>query len=85
MTITASPVLQRMLQPLTQTLRNEVLSAFLSLKPAAEEEDRYHKLAEKNAEDTITAEERQELESIVSANTVLSLLRKEAREELSHR
>ncbi|HBJ87670.1 MAG TPA: hypothetical protein DDZ88_28190 [Verrucomicrobiales bacterium] len=85
MTITSSPVLGRMLRPLADRLRSEVLDAFSTLKPSEAEEERYHDLAEKNADGTITAEERKELESIVSANTLLSLLRKEAREVLNHR
>lgn len=74
-----------MLRPLADRLRSEVLDAFSTLKPSEAEEEHYHDLAEKNADGTITEEERKELESIVSANTLLSLLRKEAREVLNHR
>lgn len=67
-----------MLRPLTASLRKEVLDALASLQPSEEEEARYHDLADKNAESSITPEERAELEDIVSANTLLSLLRQEA-------
>ncbi|WP_133796268.1 hypothetical protein [Prosthecobacter fusiformis] len=74
-----------MLRPLAQTLRTELLEAVVELKPSSGDEERYHELADKNAEGTLTVEERKELEGIVAANTVLSLLRKEARETLSQR
>ncbi|TDU68124.1 hypothetical protein EI77_03241 [Prosthecobacter fusiformis] len=85
MTISNSPILGRMLRPLAQTLRTELLEAVVELKPSSGDEERYHELADKNAEGTLTVEERKELEGIVAANTVLSLLRKEARETLSQR
>ena len=74
-----------MLRPLTVSLRNEVLDAVAALRPSEEDELRYHELADKNAEGLITPEERQELEGIVSGNTVLSLLRNEARVVLKQR
>lgn len=85
MMITGSPILGRMLRPLANTLRSEVLEAVVTLKPTEADEERYHDLADRNTEGTLTPEERQELESIVSANTVLALLRKEAREVLKSR
>lgn len=68
-----------MLRPLAASLRKEVVDALAVLRPSEEDEARYHELAEKNAEGKITAEEKAELEGIVSGNTVLSLLRNEAR------
>lgn len=82
MTIISPPILGRMLRPLTQSMRAEVLQAVEALEPAASDEHRYHELADKNAEGTITTDERRELEGIVSASTMLSLLRREARESL---
>jgi hypothetical protein len=73
-----------MLRPLAQSLRTEVLQAVADLKASASDEARYHELADKNAEGTITADERRELEGIVTSNTVLSLLRREARESLGN-
>ena len=83
MTITSQPILGRMLRPLTESLRAELLQAVANLNPVAADEERYHELAEKNAEGRITPDERRELEGMVSANTVLSLLRREARETLA--
>ena len=82
MTITQPSILSRMLRPLAMSLRKEVLEAVVALRPSEEDEARYHELADKNAESTITAEERAELEGIVSGNTVLSLLRNEAKSVL---
>ncbi len=85
MTISSSPILGRMLRPLADSLRTEVLHAFMAMETSSSDEEYYHTLADRNAEGTITDDERKELESIVSANTVLSLLRKEARETLRQR
>lgn len=83
---TASPdVLRRMLRPLVETLRPEVMSAFADLRVSEAEDARYHELAEKNAEGLLTEEERRELDGIVSANTLLSLLRREANAALGRR
>jgi hypothetical protein len=68
-----------MLRPLTSSLRHEVLQALAALRVDAADEARYHELADKNAEGEITTEERQELEGIVCGNTLLSLLRNEAK------
>lgn len=68
-----------MLRPLASSLRKEVLEAVAGLQPGGDDESRYHELADKNSENTITVEERAELDGIVSGNTVLSLLRNEAR------
>ncbi len=82
MTITQPTILSRMLRPLALSLRKEVLDAVVALRPSEEDEARYHELADKNAESTISTDERAELEGIVSSNTVLSLLRSEAKAAL---
>ncbi len=82
MTVTHPSILGRMLRPLAGSLRKEVLDAVAVLRPSEEDEQRYHELASKNAEGQITPEDRAELEGIVSGNTVLSLLRNEARAAL---
>lgn len=74
-----------MLRPLVETLRPEVMSAFADLRVSEAEDARYHELAEKNAEGLLTEEERRELDGIVSANTLLSLLRREANAALGRR
>jgi hypothetical protein len=79
------PILSRMLRPLAANLREELLRAVAEMSSSPKEEERYHELADKNSEGTITPTERQELESMVSANAVLSALRREARETLARR
>ena len=85
MIVTHPSVLGRMLRPLTASLRKEVLDAVAVLRPSQEDEARYHELADRNAEGQITPEERAELEGIVSGNTLLSLLRNEARTALKQK
>lgn len=85
MTIASPDVLGRMLRPLVESLRPEVMGAFADLRVSESEEERYHELAGKNTEGIITEEERRELEGIVSANTLLSLLRREANAALGRR
>ena len=85
MTITQPSILGRMLRSMTLSLRKEVLDAVAALRPSDEDEQRYHELADKNAEGVITPDERSELEGIVSGNTLLSVLRNEARVVLMQR
>jgi hypothetical protein len=74
-----------MLRPLAGGLRDELLQAVAELQSDPADEARFHDLAERNAEGVIAPEERRELEAIVSANTLLSLLRDEARAALRQR
>jgi hypothetical protein len=85
MTTAGPTVLGRMLRPLAQSMRKEVLEAVVGLQISEAEQERYHRLADKNAEGTISDPERRELEEIVSANTVLSLLQREAKAALGKR
>ncbi len=80
-----SPILGRMLRPLTAQLRGELLQAVAALECDRADDERYHDLADRNTEGTLTADERGELESIVAANTLLSVLKTEARAALDHR
>ena len=85
MPVTDAPILSRMLRPLAGGLRDELLHAVAALESDPADEARFHELAERNAEGVIAPEERRELEAIVSANTLLSILRAEARATLSQR
>ena len=85
MQVTDTPVLRRMLRPLVDSLRDEVLKAVVAIQPDPKEEERYHELADKNTEGTLSPEERSELESMVSATTLLSILSMEARMSLAAR
>ena len=79
------PVLGRMLRPLAGELSEELLRAMAKMECAPSEQARYEELADRNAEGLITAEELRELKAIVSANTLLSVLRAEARAALQQR
>ncbi len=71
--------LERLLRPLRRELSAELAGALVRLKADAEVQARYDQLAGKNTDGTLTADERLELESLVRANSVLSLLKAEAR------
>ena len=71
--------LERLLRPLRRELSTELADALLHLEADTEVQVRYDELAGKNTEGTLTADERVELESLVRANGVLSLLKAEAR------
>ena len=70
--------LERLLRPLRRELSAELAGALLRLKADTEVPSRYDELAGKNTEGVLNAEERAELESLVRANSILSLLKAEA-------
>ena len=70
--------LERLLRPLRRELSAELAGALLRLKADTEVQGRYEELAGKNTEGVLSAEERAELESLVRANSILSLLKAEA-------
>ncbi len=71
--------LERLLRPLRRQLSTELADALVHLKPDAEVQARYEELADKNTDGSLSTEERAELESLVRANSILSLLKAEAR------
>lgn len=71
--------LERLLRPLRRQLSTELAGALVDLEADAEVQSRYEELACKNTEGALTAEERAELESLVRANSILSLLKAQAR------
>ena len=71
--------LERLLRPLRRELSVELADALLRLKADAEVQARYDELADKNTEGALTPEEHSELESLVRANSILSVLKAEAR------
>ncbi len=71
--------LELLLRPLRRELSAELASALVRLKADPEVQARYDELAEKNSSDALSAKERRELESLVRANSLLSLLKAEAR------
>ncbi|PWU21374.1 MAG: hypothetical protein C5B50_01830 [Verrucomicrobia bacterium] len=68
-----------MLRPLRRQLGRKLAAALVRLEADAEVQARYDELADKNTEGTLTAAERRELESLVRANSILSLLKVQAR------
>ncbi len=77
--------LERLLRPLGHELSGELANALLRLKADNEVQAGYDELASKNTEGSLAAEEGAELESLVRANSVLSLLKAEARALLRRR
>jgi len=71
--------LERLLRPLRHELSVELADALLRLKADEEVQARYDELASKNTEGVLTADERRELESLVRGNSILSLLKAQAR------
>jgi hypothetical protein len=71
--------LERLLRPLRRQLSRELADALVRLEADAEVQTRYEELAGKNTEGALSAEERAELESLVRANSILSLLKAQAR------
>jgi hypothetical protein len=70
--------LQRLLRPLRRELTAELADALLRLKADAQVQARYDELAGKNSEGTLTPKKRVELESLVRANSLISLFKAEA-------
>jgi hypothetical protein len=71
--------LERLLRPLRRELSAELAGALLRLKADSEVQARYDELADKNTQDALSTEERAELESLVHANSILTVLKAEAR------
>ena len=71
--------LKRLLRPLRRELSLELAGALLRLKADDDVQARYDELACKNTEGALKPSERRELESIVRANSILGLLKAEAR------
>jgi uncharacterized protein YnzC (UPF0291/DUF896 family) len=71
--------LERLLRPLQREFSEKLADALVRLEADDEVQDRYEELAAKNTEGTLTAPEKEELESLVRANSLLSVLKAEAR------
>jgi len=76
--------LERLLRPLSRELTADLARALINLKADAETQARYDELADKRSTGQITADEQGELESIVRANTLLGVLKAEARAYLGN-
>jgi len=76
--------LERLLRPLRRELTAEFAAALLRMQADDELQIRYEYLAERNTEGLLDSEEQIELASLVRANTLLSVLKAEARAFLQH-
>lgn len=71
--------LRRMLRPLRRELTLQLADALVRLRADPKVQARYDHLADKNTLGTLTPKERAELESLVRANSLLALLKAEAK------
>ena len=75
----AAAVLDRMLEPVSRSLNGEAARALVELKVESKVQRRIDALAEKCNEGELTPAERLEYESYVSAGSIISILRAQAR------
>lgn len=75
--------LEKFLRPLARGLSTELARAIVNLTADEEIQSRYDWLAEKNTDGQLTAAEREELESLVRVNTLLGVLKVEAKAVLA--
>ena len=71
--------LERLLRPLRRELNAELAAALLRMQADDEIQTRYEDLAERNTEGRLNPDEQAELTSLVRANSLLSVLKAEAR------
>ena len=76
--------LERLLRPLRRELNAEFAAALLRMRADDEVQTRFEYLAERNTEGLLDPEEQIELTSLVRANSLLSVLKAEARAFLQH-
>ncbi len=78
-TVDEATALEKVFRPLSRSLTVELARALVNLQADEETQVRYDVLAELQTEGRLTPPERDELEAIVRANTLLGLLKAEAR------
>lgn len=76
--------LEQLLRPLRRGLNAELAALLLRIQADDELQARYEDLAERNTEGQLSPAEQGELASMVRANTLLSVLKAEARAYLQH-
>ncbi|MBE2285909.1 MAG: hypothetical protein IAE77_20795 [Prosthecobacter sp.] len=74
-----STALGRLLRPMSQRMSRELARELVSLKVEEDTQQRYEYLASGRREGTLTADEEAELQDLVQVNSVLSMLKAEAR------
>ncbi len=75
--------LDRLLDPVGDCFTDEVAARIVNLRADARVQSRLEDLAERNAEGTITSEEKSEYSSLVSAGNLISILQAKARVKLA--
>lgn len=73
------PVLERMLAPVSKSLNIEAAKRLIALKADSKVQARVAELAGKCNEGKLTTEEQSEYESIVTADSIISILKSKAR------
>ena len=81
---TSTSALERLLHPLSRELTVDLARALINVQADAETQARYDELADKCSAGVLTPEEQAELESIVRANTLIGVLKAEARAFLAN-
>ena len=71
--------LEKLMRPMARELSWDLARALVNLQADPETQARYEELAEKRTESLLTPAEIAELESLVRANTLLGVLKTEAR------
>ena len=75
----STSALERLLRPLSRELTVDLARALINVQADAETQSRYDELADKCSAGALAPDEQAELESIVRANTLLGVLKAEAR------
>ncbi len=75
---------EQLLRPLRRGLNAELAALLLRMQADNEVQARYEDLAERNTEGQLSPAEQNELASIVRANSLLTVLKAEARAFLQH-
>ena len=76
--------LERLLRPLRRELNADLAAALLRMQADDELQARYEYLADRNTQALLDPEEQIELTALVRANSLLSVLKAEARAFLQH-
>jgi hypothetical protein len=71
--------LEKLMRPLAREMSWDLARALVNLQADPETQARYEELAEKRTQGSLTSTEAAELESLVRANTMLGVLKAEAR------
>jgi hypothetical protein len=82
--MTDGTAFEQLLRPLRRGLNAELAALLLRMQADDEVQARYEDLAERNTEGQLSPAEQNELASIVRANSLLTVLKAEARAFLQH-